>query len=448
VKLCDRSSDIPARRSTCSARSMTPFYCKIVRHPSDRVLGVTIIGKSGTGKSTILENLILSDLAHGTPGMVIDPHGDLAERVISRATPEQAERIVLLEAIRTKPFGLNLLAVREPVDEDDDPVTWAADSVVGAVKRLYGEADEFLPRLERYLDLACRTLIPSQLTLLQATRLFTDKAFRDRCLARVADPKERDALEAAWRAFDKLRPGEQITHTEALVNRLDRLFAPQLIQGIIGCKQTTVPFDRVLNGNSMLLVSLPSETLSPERCDFIAALMLSALADRIFARRVVEKPPRLHLVLDEYQRFATTTTSDLLTQGRKYEVGLTLAHQDLYQIRDSYIRNSARHAGTLIILAVTRPDADELAGEFPSKPREEWNETLQEQDGFEPETVLALSPAQDVLIHSHSNPKVHEAAVMLFRARHQREANKWLPHPASEEATKDSKSSSTASMTF
>src|SRR4051794_21240895 len=82
----------------------------------DRVLGTSIIGKSGTGKSTILENLVLDDLTHGTPGMVIDPHGDLAERVIRRATPEQAERIVLLEAIRTKPFGLNLLAVRDAVD--------------------------------------------------------------------------------------------------------------------------------------------------------------------------------------------------------------------------------------------------------------------------------------------------------------------------------------------
>src|SRR5215204_3990069 len=73
----------------------------------DRVLGVTIIGKAGTGKSTILENLVLADLAHGTPGMVIDPHGQLAEQVIARASPEQAERIILLEAIRTKPFGLN-----------------------------------------------------------------------------------------------------------------------------------------------------------------------------------------------------------------------------------------------------------------------------------------------------------------------------------------------------
>jgi hypothetical protein len=381
----------------------------------DRVLGTTMIGKSGTGKSTILENLVLSDLANGTPGMVIDPHGQLADRVIRRATPEQAERIILLEAIRTKPFGMNLLAVRDAVDEDDDPVTWAADSVVGAVKRLYGEDDEFLPRLERYLDLAVRTLIPSGLTLLDAPRLFTDKTFRNACLSRVPDQGEREGLRAAWAAFDRLRPGEQITHTEALVNRLERLFAPPLIQGIVGSKQTTVPFDLVLDGNSMLIVSLPSEKLSPERCDFIAALLLCALADRIFARGVVEKPPRLHLYLDEYQRYATSTTADILTQGRVYEVGLTLAHQDLHQIRDWYIRNSARHAGTLITLALTRPDADELAGEFPIEPREEWIETITEVDGTEPKLVPSPTAAEDIYIDGHSNPDVDLAARSFLR---------------------------------
>jgi TraM recognition site of TraD and TraG len=383
----------------------------------DRVLGVTMIGKSGTGKSTILENLVLADLANGTPGLVIDPHGQLAQQVIRRATAEQAERIVLLEAIRTKPFGLNLLAVREPIDEDDDPVTWAADSVVGAVKRLYGEDDEFLPRLERYLDLAVRTLIPSGLTLLDAPRLFTDKAFRNACLSRVPDYQDRESLRGAWAAFDRLRPGEQITHTEALVNRLERLLAPPLIQGIVGSKETTVPFDQILNGDKMLIVSLPSEKLSPERSNFIGALMLCALADRIFARSVVEKPPRLHLYLDEYQRFATTTTSDLLTQGRKYGVGLTLAHQDLHQIRDWYIRNSARHAGTLILLAVTRPDAEELAGEFPVEPREEWIETITEVDGTEPKLVPSPTAAEDVYIEGHSNPDVDLAARSFMRSQ-------------------------------
>src|SRR3954447_1430883 len=378
---------------------------------ADRPLGVAVIGKAGTGKSTLLEHLILADVRCGVPGLVIDPHGSLVERVMQFATPEEAERIILLEAVRTAPFGLNLLAVRDPVDDNDDPASWAADSVVATIKKLYGEGDEFLPRLERYLDLSARTLIPSRLTLLDAPRLFEDMAFRQACLARVTDPHDQQSLRRSWAAYDKLRPGEQITHTEALVNRLERLLAPPIIRGIVGSRQTTVPFDEILYGNSMLLASLPSDRLSPERCDFIGARLLWKLADRIFARNVSgARPPRLHIYLDEYQRFATATTAELLEQGRKYSAGVTLAHQTLYQIPDQRIRNAARHAGPLIALSMTRPDAEELAGEFPIRPQEEWIETIEEVDGTEPKLMPSPTPAEDIYLEGHNVPEVDIAA--------------------------------------
>src|SRR3954454_5075691 len=84
-----------------------------LRH-ENRTLGVSLVGKRGTGKSSLLEHLILADLENGTPGMVIDPHGLLAHRLIGLATPEQARGIVLLEAVTSNPFGLNLLVCRVP----------------------------------------------------------------------------------------------------------------------------------------------------------------------------------------------------------------------------------------------------------------------------------------------------------------------------------------------
>jgi hypothetical protein len=156
-----RDGPVPVLLGT-DVKTRAPVYLPY----ADRDLGVATIGKAGTGKSSLLEHMILTDLANGTPGMVIDPHGLLAQRAMQLANREQADRVILLEAVRNAPFGLNLLAVRKPVDDDDDPVSWAADSVVATIKKLYGEDDEFLPRLERYLDLCARTLIPSRLTLL------------------------------------------------------------------------------------------------------------------------------------------------------------------------------------------------------------------------------------------------------------------------------------------
>jgi hypothetical protein len=377
----------------------------------DRPRGVAIIGKPGTGKSSLLEHLILTDLRNGTPGVVIDPHGLLAERVISLAPPEHAKRIILLNPSETT-FGLNLLACRKPAHRDDHPAYWAADSVVQAVKKLYGEDDEYLPRLEHYLDLAAHTLIPNNGNLTQVTRLFRNAEFREACVARVTD----EGIHDEWQSYDSLRPIDQRNQIEAVVNRLTRMLRPPLIKGIVGCSTTTVPFDAVLAGNSMLIVSVPSDRLSPERCNFIGSLVLCALADRIFLRQVTAagEPPRVHIYLDEYQRFATTTTVELLEQGRKYGAGVTMAHQSLYQITDPKIRNASRQAATLIVLAVAHSDAELLAGEFPIKPREEWVETLEERDGVEPRLVPSPTPAEDIYLYGHSNEWVDLLARSFF----------------------------------
>jgi hypothetical protein len=373
-----------------------------------RDLGVAIIGRSGTGKSSILERLILADLTQGTPGLVIDPHGRLAERVITLAPSSAASRIVLLEPSITEPFGLNLLACREPIDDEDDPVSWAADSVVATVKKLYGEQDEYLPRLEHYLDLAARTLIPNNRTLADAPRLFRNDGFRRACLKRVAD---RDVAED-WVLYDSLRGTDQVAHIEAVINRLSRLLRPKIIQGIVGSVTTTIPFEDVLEGDAMMILSLPSERLTPERCNFIGAMVLCALADQVFARSVTREVRRVHLYLDEYQRFATSTTAELLTQGRKYGVGVTLAHQGRGQISDAGVSAAELQAGTLIILAVTRQDADVLAGELPVTQREEWVEEVELQDGTEAEMVPTRTPGLSA--NRHRIPTIASAGRQLF----------------------------------
>src|SRR4051794_29830444 len=291
----------------------------------DRPKGVAIIGKPGTGKSSLFEHMILADLEHGTPGMVIDPHGVLAQRVMTYATPEQAERIILLEADPDAPFGLNLLEVRKPVSPNDRPVPRAVDSVIATIKKLYGEQDQFIHRLQRYLRLSARTLIPSQGTIVDIPRLFYDRSFRELCLRQVTDPVDLEDLRRGWDRYSELRPDEQERQTEALINRLDDLIGDPGVRAIVGSRQTTVPFEQVLSGDSMLIVSLPSDVLSPERCDVLGAMLLSALGDRIFARNLVGGPqPRLHIYLDEYHRFATSTTAELLEQGRKYNAGVAM----------------------------------------------------------------------------------------------------------------------------
>jgi hypothetical protein len=379
-----------------------------------RDLGVAIMGRSGTGKSSVMQRMILSDLRQRRPAFVIDPHGLLTDQIISNAPADALDRIILLEALASSPFGLNLLAIRDAVDKDDDPVTWAADSVVQTFKKLYGESEKFMPRLERYLHLSARTLIPARGTVADISLLLEDADFRRWCISKVHNQAKRRALQNSWSSFEKLRPSDQAEYIDPVLSRLEPVLSSELLQGILGSEHTTVPFDAVLSGDSIIVVRLPSEKITPQRADFIASLLLCALADRLFVRKTNPQPDRLHLYLDEYHRYATATTAELLTQGRKFGAGVTMAHQDLHQIKDDDIRNAFRHVGTLIALAVTRPDADELAGEFPVEARPEWLQEIEDVDGEKPEYIPVRNPVEHLLTVGHTNKLVVEAATAQF----------------------------------
>jgi len=171
----------------------------------------------------------------------------------------------------------------------------------------------------------------------------------------------------------------------------------------------------VLNGNDTMIISLPSaEWLSQERANFIGSLVLCVLVYHIFSRDLDYPQPRLHIYLDEYQRFASSATAELLTQGRKYNVGTTFAHQDLAQITDNRVRDAFRHAAAIIALGLTRPDADMLAGEFPVKARPERLEELRVPEGVEAREIVTQTPGHDLIVKVHSVSAVREAAGMLF----------------------------------
>lgn len=407
---------------------------KIYLPHMQRTQTVSIIGTQGRGKSRLLEHLIRADLRNKKPAILIDPHGELAERVVGLIPTEENElldRIILLDANHT-PFGLNLIDCREPdiSRPDDDPASWAAESAVEIFRKLYRESEEFQPLLQRYLRLAVHTLVPSRRTLVDSVRLFQDVQFRQQCLQLVTD----HTVHNDWRAFDQLPARDRYFQTSALQNRIDPLTRDHLTRMIVG-SDTTVPFDRVLNGDALLIITLPTSRGRRLTANFIGAMLLCVLADRVFARggRGLDrsKPPRLHLYLDEYQRFATETTAELITEGRKFNVGVTLAHQTLSQIPDGKIRSASLTAGALIVLGVIGEDAAELARTFRVHPRPEEIETIDEVDGVEPIKAISRQPVKHLLEQSHADPLVRylvEKTLARFdswlRAEREREQRK------------------------
>jgi hypothetical protein len=211
-----------------------------------------------------------------------------------------------------------------------------------------------------------------------------------------------------WLQYDSLRTHDQLTHIESVTNRLERLLGAAFMEQMVGSSETTVPFDKILSGTSLLIISLsPSnrkKKLVNDRFDLVGSMLLSEFTSRVFSREAQHgaKPDRVHVYIDEYERFATSITAELLTQGRKYGVGLTFAYQNLSQIRDETIRGAARGTGTLIVLRVSRPDADEVAGEFPIKPKPQSTEILPVLDGKKPIKLPTLIPGTHLVAKSHT----------------------------------------------
>ena len=387
----------------------------------DRVYGVNIIGQTGTGKSSLLERLSLRDLEYRIPGILWDSHGQLGRRIVSLADPRDAERVIFLTPL-PEPFGLNLLACRPSRGPSDDPVSGAVISLIATVKKVFGDTDQHLPTLVTNLDLAARTLIPSGLTLVDAFRLFIKPKFREDCLRRVSDPEELEDLRDQWAFYESIPSRDRSAHIQALRSRLRQMLAPKVMRRILGSSTTTIPFDKVLNGDSFIIVNLPSSDQMPrELCDFIGSMILCAFADRVFARyqdggygTSGDIPPRFHLYLDEYQRFASKTTAELLTQARKFGAGVTLAHQGTEQIRDELVRRAGLEARTQIICSVTGPDSDLYARVLPVEPKPERIDWVSHPDETVDLKVPTGQPVRLIRTKPPGDPSVADAVRILF----------------------------------
>jgi energy-coupling factor transporter ATP-binding protein EcfA2 len=327
---------------------------------ADRRSHMYIIGKTGTGKSTLLETMIRQDISSGQGAALLDPHGDLVERLLAWIPEERRKDLVYLDPSAARPLGFNPLERVPPAQR-----ALAASGMLDVFKKIW--ADSWGPRLEHILRNSLLALLDQpEATLADIPRLLSDKSYRKNTAGRVANPQVRQY----WlREYEDYPSGFRAEAIAPVQNKVGAFLANPVLRNILTQPKSSFDLRQVMDHGQVLLVNLAKGKIGEDTAGLLGALLVSKIGLTALSRADLpeEKRRDFFLYLDEFQNFTTLSLANMLSELRKYRVSMVLAHQYLAQLelplRDAILGN----AGTMISFRLGAADADILEKEFQPK---------------------------------------------------------------------------------
>lgn len=314
-----------------------------------------ILGPTGVGKSTLIANLVLSDLQAGRGAVVIDPKGDLVEDLLARIPAGREQHVELLDPLDPSPPGLNVL---ESPDRD-----LGVDQLVGIFRRVF---ERFWgPRTDDILRAALLTLTDPagdpEATLVDVPRLLAEPDWRAQLLSGIDDPI---GLGPFWEWYEGLSEPLQAQVTGPLLNKLRAFLLRAPVRAIIGQPKSTLDIPRVIDDGRLLLAKLPKGTLGEDTSRLLGSFIVARVWQAALARaeRPPEQRPDAALYVDEVHNYLNLPTpfEDIAAEARGYRLSLCLAHQHLAQL-PRHLRDAlAANARTKVYFQLSREDAGHL----------------------------------------------------------------------------------------
>jgi len=324
----------------------------------DRRRHLYIIGKSGTGKSTLIANMTINDLRNKEGLAVIDPHGDLIEILLDYIPSFRINETCILDPSDTEhPFHLNPLEVKNPAYKE-----LIASSIVAIFYKLYYYT--WGPRLEHILRNTLLTLLETpQPTMVQIPDLLTNKNFRSKIVEKLTEP----TLKSFWEnEFEKMSEGLRTEAVSPILNKVGQFVSSPTIRQIIGSYHSTVNLEEIMNQGKVLLVNLSQGKIGEDNSALLGAMIISQLQIAAMNRiRVPEEERKdFYLYVDEFQNFATSSFIKILSEARKYRLDLCLANQYVGQLDETLQKAIFGNTGTLMSFVIGANDAKLMASEF------------------------------------------------------------------------------------
>lgn len=325
--------------------------------PEQRVRHMHVIGASGTGKSTLLFNLIRQDIENGQGVALLDPHGDLADKVLGIVPAERIKDVVLIDPSDEEySVGFNILAAHSDFEKN-----LLASDLVSVFQRLSTSWGDQMNSVLRNAILAFLESSEGG-TLGDLRRFLLDSGYRNRFLGTVTDPE----IVYYWRkAFPQLSGNKSIG---PIVTRLDEFLSRKPIRYMVSQKENRVNFVEVFDKGRILIAKLPQGLMGRENSYLLGSFLLSKLQQMAMSRQRMPEASRRDFwcYVDEFHCFMTPSLAEILTGARKYRVGLVLAHQELRQLQaDNEVASAVlSNAFTRAVFRVGDADARSLESGF------------------------------------------------------------------------------------
>lgn len=328
----------------------------------DRRQHMYVIGKSGTGKSVLLHNLVLQDIMNGEGVCVVDPHGELVEGILEKIPESRAKDVVYFNPADTEfPMGFNVLELPDPKYKH-----LVASGLMGIFTKIWSNV--WSARMEYILNNAVLALLETpHTTLLGVPRMLVDKDYRQRIIANVKDPVVRTFWVSEFEEWQDKYRSEAIAPIQ---NKVGQFLSTSIVRNVVGQNKSTINIFEVMNQGKIFLVNVSKGRIGEDNSALLGAMIITKIQLSAMERVRISEDQRkdFYLYVDEFQNFATDSFANILSEARKYRLDLIMAHQYTGQlmsdtstkVRDAVFGN----VGTMIVFRVGAVDAEFLENEF------------------------------------------------------------------------------------
>jgi len=342
---------------TDTRNKKVPFGIKAV----DRTKHVYVIGKTGMGKSTLLENMAIQDIQNGDGLAFIDPHGGTAEKLLDYIPEDRVKDVLYFAPFDMEyPIGFNVIE-----DIGADRRHLVVSGLMSAFHKIWEDA--WSARMEYILQNTVLALLEFPgATMMGINKMLTDKAFRNKVVESVKDP----GTKSFWvDEFAKYTDKFAAEATPAIQNKVGQFTSNPLIRNIVGQEISTFDIRKMMDEKKILIINLSKGKVGESNANLLGSMLITKIYLAAMSRADVPadklaKLPNFYLYVDEFQSFANESFADILSEARKYKLNLTIAHQYVEQMSEEVRAAVIGNVGTLIAFRVGAIDAELFEKEF------------------------------------------------------------------------------------